>query len=204
MVTWSEALEFVGFGAIAGFLVFLTPLWAPRLVFLGLSPALKGPPAREMPTFSMSDALILLAWLAVGNALVVWQRDSTPYLSPMPLAVGVNLLVALMWFQCQQFMRDQGIMRQNSRLLMQLLYPMAALLIGEIAFLSTALLSLLSDFAQRVLNDRKLDTTCRLFIATAAGVVLSISAIAVTRRLFKKFVMGGQELALVQSNETRS
>jgi uncharacterized integral membrane protein len=127
-------------GAAIVSLVLFTPLWAPQLIFART--CWVRPKGGIVPAgVQLSDIMILIAQLAVGNATVSLLRQQYEY-SPSVyamLAIAVNGFVILMFAKCNRFMRERDIQARYARVLVQaLFYPAAIFGIGllvELAFI---------------------------------------------------------------------
>jgi hypothetical protein len=193
-----EAFGSVGTWGLFGSLFTFAPLWAPQVVFRRLVPNHPRPGESAVSRFSVSDGFVLFAFLALSNGLVRLVRNEMTPRSLIGLAVWANLLVVLIWIQCQRFMWTHRILQQRSRMLMQIvLYPLSVVAAAEMFVSMLILLSMLEVFFSGFVSG-----ITRYFqepVTIACSVVLGLSILAVrfVRYLFRRFIVLG-------SSESRS
>ena len=125
-------------GPIAA-LLFFVPIWGPRVAFFGLCAKL--PLSNNRLRFTISDMLVLVAYLAIANSLTSIPLPNSTVANHTALAVCSNLLALLVWIKCIRFMQSCGIQNIRSRLLVQLfVYPCSVLSVSYIAISTVTLI----------------------------------------------------------------
>ena len=171
----------VGSGPTAA-LLFFVPLWGPQITLWGLLTKR----SRHMPEpirYSISDAMILVAILAIASALSASQgmgHDRSVF-----LLCASNLLAALMWYKCIQFMSNNRISNSLTRVITQVfVYPSAVLSISYFAISAMMLFSGTID----TINS-KAKSPPDVFLLAVVGMLLgSLCWIWLTRKVYSWIV----------------
>lgn len=172
------------------------PLWGPTAVFCNLARVPENSEQSAWPKFTVTDFAILFTHLAVANALISALYAGVPrseaYFAIL-LALFTNLLIALVWIQCQRFMELRQIKSQRARLITQaFLYPLSVLIVGELLGTGMVLLGSLELFAS---GEPQRFFKHPMVISAAIGLATSIGALFVVRMLFRRYVMSAQDTA---------
>jgi hypothetical protein len=189
-----EAFTFVCLSGLVGSLLFLTPVWAPEVVFRKLVSKQKQDDKSGIPPFSISDGFILITFLALGNSLLAMLLRNKPLqVWIVGLLIGVNLLVTLIWTKCQRFMWRNNIVQQRSRLFLQtVLYPMSVVVMGEMTMTVVIVLAAaLQAFQHGLLAGINRLARDPMMIAAAVMLAIAIAAMLLIRYSFRKFIVVG-------------
>jgi hypothetical protein len=185
MDSFSEAFLFAGIMALFLSLILFVPLWAPRVVFGSRGFRSSDGDVAPIPSFFLSDGLVLTGYLAIANALAAATREPRNDYS-MQLAIFANLLVVASWLMCQRFMRSRDIRRQRSRILLQtVLYPLSILAVAQIiasAFMLTSGIELLTRGIDVYFSEP-------MIIAAATLLVIAIIAVCAIRYCYRRFFL---------------
>lgn len=141
-----EALLINFVKGLAGSLVFLVPLWGPQLVLRRKATAAvdahSSPLTARVATIGVADGLVLMSFMACANAIVGYLRDEIPFAALVLQGICINLLVFLVWYQCQKLMRHYGFLNPRARVMIQVvMYPLCLVASGQVIVAAITLIT---------------------------------------------------------------
>ena len=168
-----EAFLRILFQGLAGSLIFLVPLWGPQLVLrrksLSKSVTRSSPLTAKVPTIGVADGLILMSFMACANAIVGFLRDEIPFAALVLQGICINLLVFLVWYQCQKLMRHYEVLNPRSRVIIQLvMYPLSLVAFGQVIVSSLTFVSSIVAYTRMNSSGEFLEQT------VASGALLAL------------------------------
>lgn len=159
--TLQEIIEYFAAVSTVGTLALFTPLWAPRLIYSGISPSPRQVPGTEsVRSFTLAELSCVFVYVGIANALFNAVRLEYQHFRTWSMAMPVlcNALAVAMWMLSLQFANQKGVAGGRLRLLTILFFfPSSAIamshaivaLLGLFALLNVQDDSILAYFASR-------------------------------------------------------
>lgn len=195
---WLEALMILLVQGLAGSLVFLVPLWGPQLVLRRERASTcdtltnSSPVSARVATIGVADGLVLMSFMACANSVVGYLRDEIPFLAFVIQGICINLLVFLIWYQCQKLMRHYGVLHPRARVLIQVvMYPLTLIAIGQLLVALITLIATVTGYTRGRSSAELYQQT----VISAGALAISMLVIVGLRVVFARLYIEGDATA---------